>query len=205
MTNTPNETNPIGDYRNWLIAAEQKSQYDFDKTVLTLSGGALGVSFVFLKDVVGPQPLASAGFLMFAWLAWAFSAFSILASFYLSHLALRRAIKQVDDGSIHDQKPGGKLSCYTSVLNASGGVLFLVAICSFTVFAGANLPIKGETNDSEKAAVSSRSSDSATATAATGAAGSKARGSGTSNGGVHSAAATPEASQTVSGSAIPSR
>ena len=57
-------------YREWLVVAEQKSQENFDKTVLTLSGGALGISFAFLKDIVGPQPIILSVFLLTAWFAW---------------------------------------------------------------------------------------------------------------------------------------
>jgi len=190
MADETKQPDPMNDYRKWLIAAEQKSQEDFDKTVLSLSGGALGISFVFLKDVIGPQPLVLSGFLIAAWLTWVFSTFSVLTSFYLSHLALRRAIAQVDDGTIHKQQPGGIFACLTAVLNATGAVLFLVGVCCITVFAGANLSTKGATNDRKEAAITSTSSDSTTETTA---ADTKAGRPGTSNGGVHSAPATPTA------------
>ena len=35
----------LQEYRATLLVAEQKAPGQFDKTVLTLSGGALGVSF----------------------------------------------------------------------------------------------------------------------------------------------------------------
>lgn len=35
----------LQDYRKLLLTAEQQAQANFDKTVLSLSGGALGVSF----------------------------------------------------------------------------------------------------------------------------------------------------------------
>ena len=41
------------EYRNGLIAAEQKSQDDYDKTIISLSGGALAISVVFIKDIMG--------------------------------------------------------------------------------------------------------------------------------------------------------
>ncbi len=129
----------MAEYRKSLVAAEQKSQEDFDKTVLSLSGGALGISFAFLKDIAGPQPIAQSGFLLAAWFAWAFSTFSVLTSYYLSHLALRHAIGQVDDGTIFKQAPGGVLARLTAILNATGAILFLVGVCCITVFAVANL------------------------------------------------------------------
>jgi|GEM_PF-5129154 len=53
---------------------------------------ALGISFVFLKDVMAARPLIYAGFLLGSWVTWGLSAVGVLASFYLSHLALRTAI-----------------------------------------------------------------------------------------------------------------
>jgi hypothetical protein len=131
------------DYRKHLVAAEQKSQEDFDKTVLSLSGGALGISFVFLKDVVGPKPIDDPHYLFFAWIAWGLSTTCVLSSYFMSHLALRRAIKQVDEGTIWKQKAGGSFRTATAALNASGAVLFLVGVCSITLFASANLSQKG--------------------------------------------------------------
>ncbi len=136
-------TPELADYRKHLVAAEQKPQEDFDKTVLSLSGGALGISFVFLKDVIGPKPIDDPHFLFFAWVSWGFSTMCVLASYFMSHLALRRAIKQVDDGSIWKRKAGGPFRILTAVLNASGAVLFLVGVCSITLFASANLSQKG--------------------------------------------------------------
>lgn len=164
---TKYEADRLADYRKWIVAAEQKSQEDFDKTVLSLSGGALGISFVFLKDVIGPQPIVLSGFLLAAWLAWAFSTFSVLTSYYLSHLALRSAISQIDDGTIFKQKPGGVFASLTAILNAAGAVLFLVGVCCITIFAGANLSTKGATNDRKETTISSVAATAAAPTCVT--------------------------------------
>lgn len=150
---TQSQTQPgpdLSDYRQHLVDAEQKSQEAFDKTVLSLSGGALGISFVFLKDVIGSNPVQSPSFLLAAWITWALSSMSVLASFYLSHLALRRAIDQVDDGTVYQQRAGGWFSIATALLNAAGALLFFVGVCSITAFANANLSSKGDTSAREK-------------------------------------------------------
>ena len=164
---TKSVSEPLAEYRKWLVAAEQKSQEDFDKTVLSLSGGALGISFVFLKDVIGPHPIALSNVLLGAWFSWAFSTFAVLASYYLSHLALRRAISQVDNGTIHEQPPGGAFATWTATLNAIGAVLFLAGVCCITVFAGANLSSKGVSSDTKEAASTSPASNAATTTTPT--------------------------------------
>lgn len=183
----------LADYRQWLIAAEQKSQEDFDKTILSLSGGALGISLVFLKDVIAPHPILQPCLLLSAWLAWAFSTFSVLTSYYLSHLALRRAISQVDDGTIYKHPPGGALALWTAILNAAGAVLFLVGVCFITAFAVSNLSTKGATNDRKETILSTTSPAIPVSTPAIPAANSNAGQPSTADGGLHSPTATSPA------------
>jgi hypothetical protein len=105
-----------------------------------LSGGALGVSFIFLKDVIGSKPIAVPGLLIAAWSAWAASSLAVLFSFHLSHLALRKAISQVDDGSIaKGTKPGGAYARVTAWLNAAGAILFFAGVVLIVSFASFNL------------------------------------------------------------------
>lgn len=139
----------LSEYRQWLVAAEQKGQGDFDKTVLTLSGGALGVSFVFVKDIVGPDHIAQAMLLFGAWSGWALSCFAVLASFYVSNLALREAIEQCDDKDRRCEPPGGFYTTITKVLNASGGVLFLGGVILMASFVYFNLTAKDAQHGNE--------------------------------------------------------
>lgn len=184
-----NQTEQLAEYRKWLVAAEQKSQEDFDKTVLYLSGGALGISFTFVKDIVGSQPIVLSTLLITAWFAWAFSTFSVLSSYYLSHLALRRAISQVDDGTIYKQPPGGRFACLTAILNATGAVLFLAGVCCITVFAGANISTKGATNERQKTNATANAT-STTPNASISTTAPNTRQPTTNNGGVHSTTTT---------------
>src|ERR1051325_8367007 len=68
------------EYRNHLVLAGQKAQEDYDKAVMTLSGGALGVSFAFLKDIVGPGDLLNETLLFFSWISWGLSVTAVLFS-----------------------------------------------------------------------------------------------------------------------------
>jgi hypothetical protein len=128
-------------YRSHLVLAEQKAQEDFDKTVLSLSGGALGVSFAFVRDIVGPGPLAHPGYLFLAWSSWGISVTVVLASYFLSQLALRRAIVQVDSGHIYKGRPGGPFALATAICNATGGILFLFGVVLMTLFVRFNLEV----------------------------------------------------------------
>jgi predicted phage tail protein len=145
QTCEPTKT-PPSEYRQWLISAEQKAQDDFDKAVLSLSGGALGISFIFVKDIIGPGVIHDPAWILLAWLSWAFSSLAILSSFFASHLALRRAIKQCDDGSIYRQTPGGIFSSVTRNLNALGATLFVVGVCFMAAFIYSNLSVRDASN-----------------------------------------------------------
>ena len=131
-------------YRSFLISAEQKAQEQYDKTVLALSGGAFGVSFAFVNDIVGRDPQYMEC-LLSAWAAWGLSITAVLFSFYFSNLALRKTVmqvdatvKQVDAEEAYSSSPGGFFSKVTAVLNAIGGVLFLVGVIFLVIFVSGN-------------------------------------------------------------------
>jgi hypothetical protein len=128
------------EYRQWLVQAEQKAQDDYDKTVLALSGGALGISFAFVKDIIGERPIEQSWLLVGSWLAWAASAMAMLASYYFSRKALRKAIEQCDDNSIDDcDTPGGIFTKILRQLNVCGALLFLVGVCLMAFFVEINI------------------------------------------------------------------
>lgn len=52
---------PPFDYRKWLVEADHKASQAYDKALLTLAGGALGISFAFLKDLVASPSVREEG------------------------------------------------------------------------------------------------------------------------------------------------
>lgn len=130
------------DYRQHLVIAEQKAQEDYDKAVLALSGGGLGVSLAFIEKVVGSGPLQSAHLLTGAWLAWVVSIASVLVSYFLSRHALRCAIEQVDGVRPHIRRLGGKMTIATEIANVASGLCFVIGVVLITFFAVANLEAK---------------------------------------------------------------
>lgn len=206
-TSSPQSKSPLPDdlvdYRKFLVAAEQKSQEDFDKAVLTLSGGALGISFTFLKDIVGVNSITEPAFLIWSWRLWAGSILCVLFSYFLSHLSLRKAIAQVDDQTIYDQKPGAMWSTWTACLNIAGAALFVLGVLMLTCFASINLINKGAMNGGQKASTpATTASRSATEAAASAATITNTREEGRFNGGIHSTkspASTSTSKQKVTG------
>lgn len=131
----------LREYRQHLVLAEQKAQEDYDKAVLALAGGGLGVSIAFIEKVVGSGPLEKAAFLTGSWLCWAASIACVLCSYFLSRHALRCAIAQVDD-EVQIRRLGGRMAVATEVANFLSGFLFLVGAVLISLFAVANLEAK---------------------------------------------------------------
>jgi hypothetical protein len=131
----------LSDYRQHLVLAEQRSQEDYDKTVLALSGGALGISFAFLDKVVAHGPAVRPGLLVSAWAAWAASVTLVLVSHYLSRLALSKAIKQTDQGEIRGIRAGGMWSVFLDVSNGGSGLLFVIGVLLMTAFVRFNMGV----------------------------------------------------------------
>ncbi len=136
------DLNPIYDHRAFLSQADQKSQDDYDKTVLALSGGALGISFAFIKDLLSSTPVYKAA-LLTAWITWTLSLCIVLLSYFTSRKSIRKGIEQVDR-ELETGKPieghfGGVFAKITGGLNVTSGILFVIGIAFFIAFVYFNL------------------------------------------------------------------
>jgi hypothetical protein len=132
------EDNNSGDdwFRKHLVEATQKSTELYDKTVLTLSGGALSIS-VLLLDRISRENARLGWCLLVAWLLWAVSLASSLGSHWFSIQALRVAVHEFDNQP-HKNKLGGWMSSVTGFLNAIAGLGFLAGVVAFLFFVQAN-------------------------------------------------------------------
>ena len=129
----------LKEYRKHIIKAEQKIQEEYDKSVLSLSGGALGVSFAFIKNIIGDKPIINSDFLFLAWLSWGLSIVIILASYYTSHLALRKTLSQIEEDDYESFHIGGLSDKFTAVFNALGGIIFFLGVIFISIFVRKNL------------------------------------------------------------------
>lgn len=139
MNDQPAQTTPTADmqeYRRSLIALQQDAQVDYDKAILTLAGGALGISFAFFRDITAKLATTHAGFLLGAWIFWALSLTAALAAFYMSVKAFQKIINEIDEGREPDVH---KANAPTKVLNKLAGVLFVPGVACAIVFLYQNL------------------------------------------------------------------
>jgi ABC-type multidrug transport system permease subunit len=130
----------LEEYRKNIAAAEERAQGEFDKTVIALSGGALGISFVFIEKFIKDRPIINSPSLFYAWWAWAISLILVLLSYFCSIRALRRTLRQSYSGAVYVQRPGGYWSVATEVFNILGAVLFIVGLVLIGYFVRSNLP-----------------------------------------------------------------
>ena len=126
-------------YRASLLDLEQKMQASYDKAVMALSGGALGLSFTFLREVAKTTPLECTRCLLAAWACWGLSVTCVLFSFQTSAMALRKATEQADARLIYLEIVGGKYNTITKWLNHGGGALFFLGIVFIVIFMGVNM------------------------------------------------------------------
>jgi hypothetical protein len=128
----------LAEYRSTLVAAEQKSQDDYDKTIVSLSGGALGISIVFLSDIVGESVPIVLWSIVAAWAFWALSLTSVVVSYFFSRMALSKAIEQIDKGTIEDNI-GGWASPATKISNSVSGISFILGVVMLIYFVTKNI------------------------------------------------------------------
>jgi hypothetical protein len=129
----------LSEYRKTLIILSQKSQEEYDTLVVKLAGGALGVSFAFVNNIIRPQPWDYPCLLGLAWIFWGLSLVSSLVSHYSGTLALNKTIDQVDRGMIYSEHPGARWDKLTGFLNGGGMILFISGVVSLTVFVMINI------------------------------------------------------------------
>jgi hypothetical protein len=120
-------------YRQWLAEAHQKSSDAYDKAVMTLAGGALGISLVFVRDYA-PHPVHK-WTLGISWSLLGLSLLLILVSFLASKAEIRRLIQAMDEGK--EELPHG--IWVTRFLNYTAGTSFIVGVGFLVSFALVNL------------------------------------------------------------------
>ena len=134
--------------RKTLLAAEQDYAKSLDRWLITLAGGALGLSIALLKDIAGPKA-TDVAWLVAAWILLGFSVCASLVSMLISqsgHEAFRAVL---DEEAIKGgerfwlrvrevQRRRWELKTI-AVLNVSAIVAFVIGVISLAVFAALNL------------------------------------------------------------------
>jgi hypothetical protein len=115
--------------RKRLTDLHEKATDSFDRAVMTLSGGALGVSIAFIHNVA-PHPKDKWA-IGTSWALFAASLLLILLSFLTSERAIIRMVAQHDGGT--EEIPRGQLTDYLNWASASAFVIGVIFLVSFAL------------------------------------------------------------------------
>jgi len=144
------------DERKILIEGEQTSSDQFDKQILALASGALGISIVFLEKIAPHPGPATFKYLYFAWGGLVFSLLSTLSSFLTSQHAYRRQI-QILEAKLFPQNSEGSDDANhwaraTRYLNWTSILGFIFGIGMLVLFSISNTGISDQQKPATKPA-----------------------------------------------------
>lgn len=146
---------PVADYyepyvaeRGGLNGSIRELAQTLDKSLLTLSAGAIGLSLAFLKDIVGAGPARAGAYLSVAWIALVVGIILVLVGMYLSQKGHERFVELLDSeaekGGAHfwtrvraEQDKSPYRSC-VGILSALSLLSFVVGLSALLYFAYSN-------------------------------------------------------------------
>jgi hypothetical protein len=124
------------DRYNFFRQADYEAHRDFDKAIMSLSAGALGVSIAFIHNIAPDPRLAF--FLRIAWVAFAVSLILILISFQTSKRALRHEMTTSAE-TPGAEGTGGRFGKLTKMANSASATAFGLGVVALTIFALSNV------------------------------------------------------------------
>jgi hypothetical protein len=132
--------------RRDLIQQESEQSRSFDRAILTLTGGALGLSLAFIKDAA-PNVAPCTTWLLYAgWFLLIASLLMTLSSFQMSATALRRQRRILDDIQSGGATPESTVNIpgkITGWLNVASLVSFTAGTAALTLFVALSLHSNG--------------------------------------------------------------
>lgn len=134
------------DERKILVEGLSDAAKSFDQAMLTLSGGALGLSITFIQQIA-PQP-RNTELLRDAWISLGMALFITLSSFLVSQFAFMRQMDISERTHLKKQPRSGIFASWidnvwsvlTVALNISSIVSFAIGVYFLARFSFVNLP-----------------------------------------------------------------
>lgn len=143
METQPLEREAYFGERRALVQAEIQQASAFDKAILTLAAGALGLSLTFIREIAPNYDHRTVVWLCLAWGGFIASLLATLASFQLSQVALRRQRDLLDaqyrGDELANQTRLTGLAKHVNRLNWGSLVAFILGTVLLAVFAAINL------------------------------------------------------------------
>ncbi|WP_295103041.1 hypothetical protein [uncultured Candidatus Kuenenia sp.] len=130
-------------YKMHLLDARKTTFQQLDKAIFTLSGGGLGLSIAFLKDIVSIKQAAWLYLLFSSWSLFIASIILTLVSFLSSWVAIDKQLNFAEEYYNQDNtsilSKTNKASILTITLNIISVVCFVIAVILIVLFISKNL------------------------------------------------------------------
>ena len=125
-------------HRQALFDGAGEAQQNLDKSLLTLSAGAFGLSIAFVSQV---EPAVAVVLMYVAWLAFGFSILCELTSFVTAKWAHQRDVVILDEDyeKLTNSERRSKWNIATTALNILAGLGFVGGAVFLTVFVARNV------------------------------------------------------------------
>ena len=124
------------EYWTQLNSAFFESSSQFDKQVLFLAAGALGLSFAFIKDIV---KLSAAMHKELLIISWSLLSIVILVNIISHYTSLRAINKRIENLLSTDDPDSIKLNFLTKIFNIFMIVAIAIALALLIIFVGINI------------------------------------------------------------------
>ena len=129
--------------RTDLLNRQLSNSELYDRSILTLSTSALGISLAFIKDIVSPDKAQCTGLLVISWWLFGLAIISTMLSFWASQKGIET---QLDNASKYylegKDEHLTKINIHakrTECLNCLSGTSFIMAIVLTIVFVSINI------------------------------------------------------------------
>jgi len=150
------------EHRKLLISTQHQLNDNYDKLVVTLSGGALALSITFLKDIVTLTEANYVVLLVMSWALFIISLAAILGEILFGIEAYKKAVDQLDDSTIMTEKVGGWYSEWVKWFGRIAAICLLLGLLSLSIFVYLNVG-KNDEPRKEQATSEAHSTTSKTA------------------------------------------
>jgi hypothetical protein len=140
MDDKPKEKTANEEYRDYILEAFHDASQDFDKAIMTLSGGALALSVTFIHDIVASPLPGTIIALWFGWCSLAASLITIMISYVSSMSGMTDILEDVNE-AIKKNNPivpspkSKRANRITIGFNNASWIFLVVGIISLAVFA----------------------------------------------------------------------
>jgi len=118
-------------YYEQLSKAFFESSIQFDKQILFISSGALGLSFTFIQDIVDLETADNKWLLITAWILFIAVIFSSLISHYISIQAINKRIENIEKVNDSNSEALNKIVKFLNRIMILFIMLGLITLISF--------------------------------------------------------------------------